>query len=325
MTAGISRRLLAAGLAMGAIVAFGGATLAQDVDGTGVKVTFIGESSSTDVIWTYRVDEMAKQAEAIGAEFTYRFAEGDYARQARMVEEEIARGANAIIAPFFDPTAANAAIASALGEGVVVYGMLGIPDLPQAELDKMGWTSTSWTDIGRKLAEVSVDLLPDGAKIMWPAEFPSGTYITDAVEGYKAVAADKGKAFNIEVVEVTSDPSTAASRIGAYLTGNADTAAIVTSGAIAIDAANTAMKSTGLAAGSPPLFGQVISPASSRGIAEGFMPKGVNIELTESSHQAVLDVVEAFVNKTAPAKRSIEVIEVTKDNMSETVPDALRE
>jgi ABC-type sugar transport system substrate-binding protein len=324
MTSGLTRRAMILGTAAAALSAVSIAS-AQQVDGRGVKVTFIGESSSTDVIWTYRVNQMAEQAKAMGAEFTYRFAEGDYARQARMVEEEVARGVNAIIAPFFDPTAANAAITSALNSGVVVYGMLGIPDLPQAELDKMGWTSTSWTDVGRKLAEVSVDLLPDGAKIMWPAEFPSGTYISDAVEGYKAVAADKGKTFDINVVEVTSDPSTAASRIGAYLTGNPDTAAVITSGAIAIDAANTAMKSSGLDAGKPPLFGQVISPASSRGVAEGYMPKGVNIELTESSRQAVVDVVEAFVNKTAPAKRSIEVIEVTADNMSQTVPDALRE
>ena len=299
--------------------------LAQEVDGTGVKVTFIGESSSTDVIWTYRVEQMKQQAEALGADFTFRFAEGDYARQAGMVEGEIARGANAIIPPFFDPTAANAAITAALEQGVVVYGMLGLPDLPEAELNKLGWTSTSWTDIGRKLAEVSLPSLSDGAKIMWPAEFPSGTYITDAVEGYKAVAADAGKSVNIEVVEVTSDPSTAASRIGAYLTANADTSAVVTSGAIAIDAANTAMRSMGLEAGSPPLFGQVISPSSSRGIVEGYMPKGVNIELTESSRQAVIDVVEAVVNKTTPAHRSIDVIEVTVDNMDQTVPAALRE
>ena len=326
MSIGISRRRFGQAATLAALmISTSGVALAQTVDGTGVKVTFIGESSSTDVIWTYRVQQMAEQAKAIGADFTYRFAEGDYAKQARMVEEEVARGANAIIAPFFDPTAANAAITSALGQGVVVYGMLGLPDLPKAELDKLGWTSTSWNDVGRKLAEVSIDLLPDGAQIVWPAEFPSGTYITDAVAGYEAVAADKGKKVNIEVVEATSDPSTAASRIGAYLTGNADTAAVVTSGAIAIDAANTAMTSTGLAAGSPPLFGQVISPASSRGIVESYMPKGVNIELTESSRQAVLDVVEAYVNKTTPAKRSIDVIEVNKDNIETTVPAALRD
>jgi ABC-type sugar transport system substrate-binding protein len=289
-----------------------------------VKIAFIGESSSTDVIWSYRAARMREEAERLNAEFVDRYAEGDYAAQARMIEEEVARGANAIIAPFFDPTAANEAIKQAVDKGVAVYALLGVPDLEDEYLAKIGRAPTDWADFGGKLAEVSLDSVPEGGTVVWPAEAPDGTYITDAVARYKEVAADRGVEVSVEVIDAGSDPTAAASTILSYLTSHPDTAALATSGAIAIGAANTAMAQGGLQPGHPPLFGQVVSPASTNGLMEGFMPEGVNLELTESSYFAVQAVVGMIRDGAEPPVKAVPLVVVTKDNVEDTVPEDLR-
>jgi ABC-type sugar transport system substrate-binding protein len=297
---------------------------AASADVETVKIAFIGESSSTDVIWSYRAARMREEADRLGAEFVDRYAEGDYAAQARMIEEEVARGANAIIAPFFDPTVANEAIREAIDKGVAVYAILGVPDIEPEYLAKMGQATTDWADVGGKLAEVSLTSMPDGGTVVWPAEAPDGTYITDAVDRYKQIAEEQGVSVTVEVLDVGSDPTTAASTILSYLTSHPDTAALATSGAIAIGAANTAMAQGGLQPGSPPLFGQVVSPASTNGLMEGFMPAGVNLELKDSSFFAVQSVVAMVRDAAAPPVTAVPLVIVTKDNVEETVPEELR-
>ncbi|MDR0366201.1 MAG: substrate-binding domain-containing protein [Bifidobacteriaceae bacterium] len=292
--------------------------------GDSIKIAFIGESSSTDVIWSYRAARMAEEAERLGAEFVDRYAEGDFAAQARMIEEEIARGANAIIAPFFDATTANAAIKKAIDQGVVVYALLGVPEIESEYLAKMGQATTDWADVGGKLAEVSLGYLQDGSTVVWPAEAPDGTYITDAVARYKEVAAQNGITVEVVVLDVGSDPTAAASTILSYLTSHPDVAALATSGAIAIGAANTAMTQGGLEPGKPPLFGQVVSPASSNGLMGGYMPAGVNLELKDSSFFAVQSVVDMIKNGSKPPVTAVPLVIVEKGNITETVPAELR-
>lgn len=330
MTTRSSFRRLLGGVVAGALtlaLATGCSGDASDdttADSKKLEVVFIGESSSTDVIWSYRAERMREEAERLGVNFVDRYAEGDYSVQAKMIEEETARGADAIIAPFFDPETANAAIEKAMDKGVVIYAILGVPEMDEEYLAKMAKATTDWGDFGEKLAEVSLDSVEDGDTILWPAESADGTYITDAVARYKEKATAEGRKITIEVLEVGSDPSTAASRILSYLTANPDTGAVVTSGAIAIGAANTAMTQGGLKAGSPPLFGQVVNPSSSKGILDGYMPAGVNLELTESSYFAVESVVKMIKEDKAPPETAVPLVVVKSDNMDETVPEQLR-
>ena len=79
------------------------------------------------------------------------------------------------------------------------------------------------------------------------------------------------------------------SRISSYLIANADVDALITSGAIAINASNIAVVDMDLTPGDIPLIGQVVSPASVQGIVTGYMPVGVNLELTDSSYYALLE------------------------------------
>lgn len=289
-----------------------------------IRIAFIGESSSTDVIWSYRADRMREEAKRQGVEFVDRYAEGDYSRQAQMIEEEVARGVDAIIAPFFDPTVANNAVTAAIDKGVTIYALLGAPELP-AEYDaKVAKALTDWGDVGAKLAEVSLDTVPDGGIVAWPAEAPDGTYITDAVEKYIAAFEAAGKSVDVKVLDATGDPTTAASTILSYLTSSDDVAAVVTSGAIAIGAANTAMTQGSREAGNPPLFGQVVNPSSSRGIVNGYMPAGVNLELTESSYEAIRVVIDIVKGGEVPAPTAVPLDVITKDNLEEKVPEALR-
>lgn len=289
-----------------------------------VTIVFIGESSSTDVIWSYRADRMREEAKRLGAEFVDRYAEGDYTRQAQMIEEEVARGVDAIIAPFFDPTVANAAVTKALDNGVAVYALLGAPELPPEQMSKIAVALTDWGDVGAMLAGVAEPYLSDGDTVVWPAEAPEGTYITDAVAEFTSKLSSGGKTIHVEVLNATGDPTMAASNILSYLVSHPDTAALVTSGAIAIGAANTAMKQGGLKVGNPPLFGQVVNPSSSEGIMNGFMPSGVNLELTESSYEAVRAVIEMTKTGTVPDPVSVPLVVVTLDNIETTVPEALR-
>ena len=80
----------------------------------------------------------------MGAEFVDRFAEGDFQRQAEMIDEEVARGVDAVLAPFFDPQAANEAVRRALAEGVTVYGLLAVPGLEPDEVAQLGSVLASW-------------------------------------------------------------------------------------------------------------------------------------------------------------------------------------
>lgn len=312
-------------LAMSALTACGASTPTGEAGEEPIMIAFIGESSSTDVIWSYRADRMREEAEELGAEFVDRYAEGDYALQAQMIDEEVARGVDAIIAPFFDPTVANDAILNALEQGVAVYALLGAPDLPEADMAKIAVALTDWGDVGAELASVAADYVDDGDTVVWPAEAPDGTYITDAVAAFKEEMAGEGKTVTVDVIDATGDPTTASSNILSYLVANPEVSALATSGAIAIGAANTAMTQGNLDAGRPPLFGQVVNPSSSNGILTDYMPAGVNLELTESSYEAVRSVVDMVKTREVPAPVNVPLIVVTKDNLEEVVPEALRD
>lgn len=301
-------------------------TSAEPADGgETVQLAFIGESSSTDVIWNFGAEVMRDEAEALGAEFVDRYADGDFARQAEMIEQEIARGVDGIIAPFFDPETANAAIRRALDEGIAIYAIMGIPALEDEELEQIGYADTSWYEVGRSLGEITLEDVGDGANILWPAEVPEGTYITDAVRGFEDVADERGITVNIEVLDAGSDPSQSSSRQLSYVTGNADTDAVVTSGAIAIGAANTAMTQGNLSPGQPPLFGQVVNPSSIRGIRDGYMPAGIWIAMEEAATAGIQNLV-GMIRDDAPGEHStVPITVVTQENIDEVVPAELAE
>jgi len=299
-------------------------SIAQDDPFT---VVFLGESSSTDIIWSYRVERLQEAADAVGANFTFRFAEGDYARHAEMIEEEVARGVDAIIGPWWDQTIYNEAFTNAVQNGVLIYGLLGIEPrytLPEDIVSQLAWAETSWEEFGRKAAEVALDYVPDGSKVFWPAEAPSGTYITDAVQGFKDYYAEQGRAVEIEVVEVGFDTTTAISRISSYLIANADVDALITSGAIAINASNIAVVDMDLTPGDIPLIGQVVSPASVQGIVTGHMPVGVNLELTDSSYYALLESLAVVKLGAKPPQGVVGFDIVTQENVATVVPQALQ-
>ena len=288
-----------------------------------VSIVFIGESSSTDAIWSYAVAEMRDEAESLGAEFVDRFAEGDFQRQAEMIDEEVARGVDAVLAPFFDPQAANEAVRRALAEGIAVYGLLAVPGLEADEVAQLGSVLASWNQYGRVLAEITLPQIEDGDTILWPAEDPAGTYITEAVVGFEEYAAEQGVSVTVEVLDASSDPSTSASRQLAYLTANPDTGAVVTTGSIAIGAATTAMRQGGLDAGSPPLAGFVTNAQAFQGVKDGYIEKGIWPALDEVARQAIRDVVAMVRDGAPPAKRTQPWVIVDQSNVDEVVPEGL--
>jgi simple sugar transport system substrate-binding protein len=290
-----------------------------------LSVAFIGESSATDAIWSLAVSEMREEAEELGVDFVDRFAEGDFALQARLIDEEVARGVDAIIAPFFDPQAANAAIGRALEAGVKVYALLGVPDLPADQLAQLGVTEASWEEYGRVLAEVTLPQVSDGASILWPAEVPGATYITDAVIGFEAYMAEKGFGVEVTVLDAGSDATTSAARQLSYLTANPETDAIVTTGSIAIGAATTAMRQGALAAGSPPLVGFVTNPQGYQGVVDGFIKTGIWPGLDDIARQALRDVVDMVNDGIEAPKRVQPYVLVDASNVDEIIPESIRQ
>ncbi len=288
-----------------------------------VSIVFIGESSSTDAIWSYAVAEMRDEAESLGAEFVDRFAEGDFQRQAEMIDEEVARGVDAVLAPFFDPQAANEAVRRALAEGIAVYGLLAVPGLDEDEVAQLGSVLASWNQYGRVLAGITLPQIQDGDTILWPAEDPAGTYITEAVVGFEEYAAEEGVSVTVEVLDASSDPSTSASRQLAYLTANPDTGAVVTTGSIAIGAATTAMRQGDLDPGSPPLAGFVTNAQAFQGVKDGYIKEGIWPALDEVARQAIRDVVAMVRDGAPPANRTQPWVIVDQSNVDEIVPEGL--
>ena len=288
-----------------------------------VSIVFIGESSSTDAIWSYAVAEMRDEAESLGAEFVDRFAEGDFQRQAEMIDEEVARGVDAVLAPFFDPQAANEAVRRALAEGVTVYGLLAVPGLEPDEVAQLGSVLASWNQYGRVLAEITLPQIQDGDTILWPAEDPAGTYITEAVVGFEEYAAEQGVNVTVEVLDASSDSTTSASRQLAYLTANPDTGAVVTTGSIAIGAATTAMRQGALDPGSPPLAGFVTNAQAFQGVVDGFIKQGIWPALDEVARQAIRDVVATVRDGAPPANRTQPWVIVDQSNVADVVPEGL--
>lgn len=290
-----------------------------------LSIAFIGESSATDAIWSLAVAEMRDEAESLGVEFVDRFAEGDFALQARMIDEEVARGVDAIIAPFFDPEAANAAVGRALEAGVKVYALLGVPALPDDQLAQIGVTEASWLEYGRVLAEVTLPQVDDGVSILWPAEVPGATYITDAVIGFEEYMAEQGFAVEVTVLDAGSDATTSAARQLAYLTANPGTGAIVTTGSIAIGAATTAMRQGALPAGEPPLVGFVTNPQGYQGVVDGFIETGIWPGLDDIARQALRDVVDMVNDGIEPPKRTQPWVLVDSSNVDEIIPEGIRQ
>lgn len=286
-----------------------------------IKIVFLGESSAKDPVWAYRAKRMEQTAKGLpNVEFKYRFAEGNYKYHSQMIEEEVNAGANAIIGPWWDPIIYNDAITNAVKNGVFVYGLLGIGpkhSLPPEILNKMGGIETNWEEYGERLAKISLSSVQQGGKILWPAEIATSPYITDAIVGFKKVYLAKGISINVEVQEVGFDSFLAVKKIKSYLNENPDIKVIVTSGAIAIDAANKAVKEMHKKPGDILLIGQVISPKTIQGIKEGYMPAGVNLELTKSSDLAVIEAFHVVKEDSAPTRRTIDFIEITKTNVSD--------
>jgi simple sugar transport system substrate-binding protein len=289
-----------------------------------VQITFVGESSATDAIWSLAVDEMRDESNKLGVEFVDRFAEGDFALQARMIDEEVARGVDAIIAPFFDPEAANAAVGRALEAGVKVYALLGVPNLTDSQLVEIGVTEASWEEYGRVLGEITLPQISDGATILWPAEAPGATYITGAVIGFEAYMEEQGVSVTVTVLDAGSDATTSAARQLAYLTANPGTDAIVTTGSIAIGAATTAMRQGNLAAGSPPLVGFVTNPQGYQGVVDGFIKTGIWPGLDDISRQAVRDVVDMVRDDIKAPKRTQPYVLVDESSVDEIIPEKIR-
>lgn len=289
-----------------------------------LSVVFIGESSATDAIWSLAVSEMREEAKAADIEFVDRFAEGDFARQAAMIDEEVARGVDAIIAPFFDPKAANAAIGRALEAGVKIYALLGVPELPSDQLAQVGSTLASWNEYGKVLAEITLPQMTSGGTVLWPAEAPGASYITDAVIGFEEFMAQKNFVVTVKVLDAGSDSTQSAARQLAYLIANPKTAAIVTTGSIAIGAATTAMRQGALKAGSPPLVGFVTNPQGYQGVVDGFIKVGIWPGLDDISRQALRDVVAMINDGIEPPKRVQPYTLVDASNVSSKIPAGIQ-
>ncbi len=289
-----------------------------------IKLVFLGESSSKDPVWLYRVERMNQAAKKLpNVEFRFRFAEGDYDQHVKMIEEEVNGGVDAIIGPWWDPVIYNEAITKAVEKGVFVYGLLGIgpkQNLSPEIVKKLGWAETNWTEYGRRLAKIALKQVPKDIKILWPAELSTSSYISDAVKGFKNTYAEKGLQVNVDVVEVGFDTKKATQQINAYLSTHSDVKVIITSGAIAIDAANRAVKEMDKTPGDILLIGQVISPKGVQGIIEGYMPAGLNLELTQSSDYSVIDSFQVVSEGITPSRRTVDFIEVTKENVTRVVP-----
>ncbi|MFT4029225.1 MAG: substrate-binding domain-containing protein [Protaetiibacter sp.] len=291
-----------------------------------VSIVFIGDSSASDPVWSFRVQALQEEAEVAGADFTFQFASGDFAKQAQLMQQAVAGGADAIIAPLWDENLFVQPVVDAHAAGVAVYGLMGMAPkdgLPAEVQDAVGWDDIDLVEWGEKIGEVSLEHVPDGGTVMWPAEVPSATYITQAIEGFQNYFGENGKTVKIEVVETTNDATTATSRIAAYLTSHPDTAAVITSGAIAADSAAVAEQQMGLEPGAVPVIGQVVSPNAAAAIQSGIMAVGLNIDDVQATKDAVADVI-AITRGEKAQHRQVSYLVITAGNIEETVPAALR-
>jgi|SRR5579862_654778 len=294
--------------------------------GDPLKVHFLGESSSQDDVWLYRVECMRKAANELGADFHVCFAEGDYQRHAHLIDEAVTQGAEAIISPFWDSIPYKEAIIRAVQQGVFVYGMLGVEPMHPLSEDvsaSFGYVNADWKAFGRQLAAIAVDWVQEGSQVLWPAETMNSSYILDAIAGFRNYFSELGMFIHMEIIEVGFESEMATSTIRKHIENNTKTAVIATSGAIAIKAANRAVKELALVPGEIVLIGQVVCPDSVLGIREGFMPSGVNLELTDSSYYAILDAFAAVKLGAVPPHRSVGLTQVTKSNLEAVVPKAL--
>lgn len=290
--------------------------------GEGIKIVFLCESSSADITWSNIVQVMTDTAEIYGVEFTYRFAEGDFARHADMVNEEIARGVDAIIGSFWDPLIYSDAITEAINTGIVVVSAGLAPenmDLPpeiRAKLGYVGWPSPYGYWAGRKIGELGLEYVPDGGKILFPAEVPSGSYILNGVEGVEEYFTENGKTVTVEILDCTSDVSTAQSRIVAYLLAHTDTDAVMTTGAICITASILALEQIGTEPGEKPVaIGQVISDVDVRGVRAGLMPAGFKIDFDSQAYYMLTNAFWAVYRGVDPAYIDMPIVTVDQTNV----------
>jgi ABC-type sugar transport system substrate-binding protein len=294
--------------------------------GDPLKVVFLGESSSQDDVWLYRVECMRKAASEIGADFRVDFAQGDYQRHAQLIKDAVAQGAEAIISPFWDNIPYQEAVTEAMQHGVFLYGMLGMEPMHLLSEDlsaSFGYVNVDWNAFGRQLAAIAVDWAQDGDQVLWPTEAMNSSYTLDAIAGFHKYFSDLGMLIHMETIEVGFEAETATSTIKKHLENNKKVAIIATSGAIAIKAANRAVKELKLAPEAIALIGQVVCPDSVQGVREGFMPSGVNLELTDSSYYAILDAFAAVKLGAARPHRSVGLTQVTKSNLEAVVPKAI--
>jgi ABC-type sugar transport system substrate-binding protein len=293
-----------------------------------LKVHFLGESSSQDDVWLYRVECMRKAANEIGADFHMCFAEGDYHRHAQLIEEAVAQGAEAIISPLWDGIPYKEAITRAVQQGVFIYGMLGMEPMHLLSEDvsaSFGYVNADWKVFGRQLAIIAMDWVQEGDQILWPAEITQSSYTLDAIDGFRDYFSEQAISVSVEIIEVGFEAEAASSTIKKHLENNTKVTTIATSGAIAIKAANRAVKELGLAPGEIALIGQVVCPEAVQGLKEGYMPSGVNLELSDSSYYAILDAFAVVKLGVAPSHRSVELVKVTKTNLEAVVPKAIVE
>lgn len=299
----------------------------ESADQKPINIVFLGESSKDDAVWNYRVEKMAQAAALYkNVNFSSEFAQGDYDKHVQMIGEAVEKGAHAIIGAFWDKDIYKEAIIKAINKNVYVYGLLsGRPHLSSdIGSDKFNCTEAYWHAYGRELATI-VNRNYNSPDILWPTETFKGSYYKEAMEGFGIYYKHRHKHndYNLECLEIGFNKEEAATTISNYLIQKPNIKLIITSGAIAITAASIAVKKINKSPKDITLIGQVVSPESVISVQEGYMPEGVNLELTNSSYNVIVDILAALKLNAKPRNNPIEIEIITKENIVNKVPKEL--
>jgi simple sugar transport system substrate-binding protein len=300
-----------------------------------IKVAFVCHGSPADACWiAYHNGANALAQRLKNVEVVYRYSVEDVALQADMIDEEIARGVDAIIVSIADATALDAPIQRARDAGIVVIAYDTDDPEGAAGNARQAFITSSVTGHGlcydtsylrgKLLLDYFGGSLPADCDIFFPNEGPGATWSDASRAGLIGALEEAGYTkdvdYTLHEIDASYDVATAQERITAYITAHPELDVIVPCGGCTSIASVLSEEALGMQPGDLPIFSWPHGEVDARGIQEGLVIAGVTDSHSSVGAIALYEAIMAVQFGVGPVDVTMPLVVVNQDNIDQWAP-----
>lgn len=234
--------------------------------GEGLRFALVSNGGAGDPWWRTVKNGWEAAGEQLGIDVEMYFYNEVPADAVEIMETLTATGVDGIVISDTHPDAIRSSIKNAVDAGITVACIFA-DDPNSARVAYFGY-KYGFYDQGVQQGEQFVDLVPQGAHVLIPMQFPGASYAEERAQGFLDTV---GKNVTYEKLEVTTEPATTEERITAYLVGHPETNVIACVGDLPTAKAYKSAEAIGYEPGDIIIVGYGALPEELEGIEAGYI------------------------------------------------------